>query len=173
MNFLAPEIAHMDFTNFMRQAMREADASGREYDLPIGAVVVINGQIIARGRSARKHHQNQLRHAELNALLEGGLPLWENYERAVLITTVEPCPLCLGAAVMADVPHIIYALSDKNVHSKLSVDTNPYIREHIRSYYGGVLAEEVKALVSRYDPAFLEVLAGKSPNRDKGARLDQ
>ena len=149
----------MDFTEFMREAMREAEISGQADDLPIGAVVVIDGKIIARGHSARKGYANQLRHAELNAMLEGGQPLWEHYERAILVTTVEPCPLCLGAAVMADIPHIVFAHRDHIVYSGLSVETNPYIRKHIRTYQSGVLAEEVTALISRYNPAFLKAIS--------------
>ena len=77
MDFISPDIAHMDFTEFMREAMREAEVFGQKDDVPIGAVVVIDGKIVSRGRSARKKYANQLRHAELNALLEGGQPLWE------------------------------------------------------------------------------------------------
>ena len=162
MDFISPEIAHIDFAEFMREAMREAEVSGQADDLPIGAVIVIDGKIVSRGRSARKDYKSQVRHAELNAILEGGQPLWENYARAVLVTTVEPCPLCLGAAVMADIPHIVYALRDNNVYSTLSVETNPYIRKHIRTYQSGILAEEAAILVSKYDPAFLSVLRGSS-----------
>lgn len=162
MNFISPDIAHLDFTEFMREAMLEAELSGQAGDLPIGAVVVIDGKIITRGRSERKRYANQLRHAELNAMLDGGQPLWEHYERAILVTTVEPCPLCLGAAVMADIPHIVFALHDSIVHSGMSVETNPYIKRHIRTYQGGILAAEVADLVSRYDPAFLKAIGDRS-----------
>lgn len=158
MDLISPDIEHLDLTPFMREAIKEAERSGQAGDLPIGAVLVIDGQIIARGRSARKAYQNQLRHAELNAMLEGGPPLWEHHDRAILVTTVEPCPLCLGAAVMADVPHVAFGLPDVLVHSGLSVETNPYIRRHIRTYKGGILAGEIAAMVARYHPAFLRAI---------------
>lgn len=96
-----------------------------------------------------------MRHAELNAILEGGESLWTDYAHAVLVTTVEPCPMCLGAAVMADIPHIVFALQDKVVHSPDTLAANPYVRRHIRTYYGGVLAAEAVALFARYNPRVL------------------
>jgi tRNA(adenine34) deaminase len=102
--------------------------------------------------------KSQLRHAELNALLTGGEKLWTGYKRAALFTTVEPCPMCLGAVVMADVPHIIYALNDTIVHSKHSVETNPYIRRHIKSYFGGLLEEESARIIGKYNPRILKYM---------------
>ena len=57
---------------------------------------------------------------------------------------------------MADVPHIIYALNDKVVHSKLSVETNPFIRRHIKSYYGGILEDESAEILGKCNPRMLK-----------------
>ncbi|HSQ40613.1 MAG TPA: nucleoside deaminase, partial [Anaerolineales bacterium] len=137
-NYLAPEIEHLDLEKFMREALVEADAAGQAGELPIGAVLVLDGEIIARGRARHNESRSQLRHAELNALLAGGEKLWTDYRRAVLFTSVEPCPMCWGAVVMADVPHVIYALPDSVVKSKMTIEANPYVRRHIKSYFGGV-----------------------------------
>ena len=134
------------------------EKAGQAGEVPIGAIVVIDGEIIARGRARHRSLKGQLRHAELNAMLEGGERLWNDYRQAILFTTVEPCPLCLGAAVMADIPHIIFALRDKVMHSSYTVETNPYVRRHIKSYYGGVLAEESAAIVAKYDPETLKYI---------------
>jgi tRNA(adenine34) deaminase len=91
---LAPLIATLDLAAFMREALSEAEHAGRAGELPIGAVIVIDGQIVSRGHTQQQAQQSQLRHAELNALLAGGHTLWEHYERAVLFPTVEPCPMC-------------------------------------------------------------------------------
>jgi len=106
-----------------------------------------------RGRAAHRTRRSQLAHAELNALLAGGDAVWERHDEAILFTTVEPCPMCLGAAVMADVPHIVFASHDGLVHSAKTIETNPYVGRHIRSYVGGVLEEESRALIERLDPA--------------------
>jgi len=158
MDFIAPEISHFNLAEFMREALREAEQAGQAGELPIGAVVVIDGEIIARGRARHKSLKSQIRHAELNAILDGGERLWSEYKRAILFTTAEPCPLCLGAAVMADIPHIIFALHDKVVYSAQTVETNPYVHRHIKSYQGGVLAEESAAIFARYDPNALEYM---------------
>lgn len=158
MGFISPELSKLDLEFFMRAALLEAEEAGGAGELPIGSVVVIDGEIISRGRARHRGARSQLHHAELNAMLCGGERLWTDYEHAVLFTTVEPCPLCLGAAVMADIPHIIFALHDQVVKSGLTLRSNPYIQRHIRSYYGGVLAEESKAIFARYDPKSLNYI---------------
>jgi len=70
--------------------------------------------------------------------------------------------MCLGAVVMADIPHIIFALHDQNVCSALTIDTNPYVRRHIQSYRGGVLEDESIALFKKYDPRALQAIATPS-----------
>ncbi len=155
MDFIAPELSQLHLDEFMREALREADLAGQEGEIPIGAVVMIDGEIIARGHARHQSLRSQIRHAELNAILEGGERLWKDYRRAILVTTVEPCPMCLGAAVMADIPHIIFGLHDKNVCSGLTVETNPYVRRHIKSYFGGILENEAMAILSRYAPKSL------------------
>lgn len=157
-DLLSPELANLDLERFMHQALAEAKAAGQAGELPIGAVLVLDGEIISRGRASHQQSKSQLSHAELNALLNGGHKLWTDYKRAILFTTVEPCPMCLGAVVMADVPHIIFAKHDLVVHSKLSVETNPYIRRHIKSYYGGVLENESTEILARYRPNDLKYI---------------
>jgi tRNA(adenine34) deaminase len=157
-NFISPDLEHLDLEKFMREALAEAESAGQAGELPIGAVLVLDGEVIARGRARHNESRSQLRHAELNTLLDGGEKLWTGFRRAVLFTTVEPCPMCLGAVVMADVPHIIYALHDENVRSKLTVEANPYVRRHIKSYFGGVLADESVRIFEKYRPKDLEYI---------------
>ena len=151
----------------MHVAVAEAEANGLAGGRPIGAVVAIDGQIIARGpglqRGPREAARSQLWHAELCALLSGGETLWEHYARAILVTTVEPCPLCLGAAVMADVPHIVFALDDHNAGSRQIVETIPYVRRHIRTYLGGVMEAEARAVFERFDPGLLAYIQAGGP----------
>jgi tRNA(adenine34) deaminase len=157
-NQLSPMLRDLDLERWMRLALAEAETAGRAGEIPIGAVIVVDGELISRGRAQQKALRNRIRHAELNALLDGGERLWTDYQRALLFSTVEPCPLCLGAAVMADVPHIIFALRDFNVHSDVTLEHNPYIRRHIQSYFGGVLEAEARAIVARYQPQVLEYI---------------
>jgi len=158
MNFHDPEISSVDLEEFMKCALVEAELAGQAGEIPIGAVVVIDNQVVSRGRARHNEFQNQLSHAELNAMLDGGERLWKDYHRAVLFTTVEPCPMCLGAAVMADIPHIIFAFHDNIGQSRLSIETNPYINRHIRSYIGGVLEDKSIELFQRYAPDDLDYI---------------
>jgi tRNA(adenine34) deaminase len=157
-DILAPDLDGMDLKAFMAEALREAEAAGQAGELPIGAVVVIDGEIVSRGGARHKALRSQVRHAELNAILDGGDRLWNDFRRAILFTTVEPCPLCLGAAVMADIPHIVFGLRDGVVQSSEIIAASSYIRRHIRTYLGGVLEEQSAALFARFDPASLEYI---------------
>jgi tRNA(adenine34) deaminase len=160
---LSPELADLDLEKFMRAALCEAEVAGQAGEIAIGAVLVIDGEVVSRGHACHQKTRSQIRHAELNALLNGGERLWIDYKRAILFTTVEPCPMCLGAAVMADIPHIIFAKHDQIVHSQLSVETNPYIRRHIKSYLGGVLERESTILLARYSPKALKYIETGNP----------
>jgi tRNA(adenine34) deaminase len=142
----------------MREALVEARAAGEAGEYPIGAIVAIDGETVSRGRSRHRERRSQLAHAELEALQTGGDALFEHHDRAVLFTTVEPCPLCLGAAVMADVPHIVFAHPDPAVQSAQIVERVPYVRAHIETYLGGVLRDESRALFERYEPRLLDWL---------------
>ncbi|MBI3173698.1 MAG: nucleoside deaminase [Chloroflexi bacterium] len=143
---------------FMREALIEAEAAGQAGELPIGAVVVLDGRVIGRGRARHQEFQNQIRHAELNAILDAETSLFTEYKRAILVTTAEPCPMCLGAVVMADIPHIIFAIHDQVVHSKTTIEVNPYVRRHIKSYHGGVLRDEAADIFARYKPEDLKYI---------------
>jgi tRNA(adenine34) deaminase len=151
-------VAALDLEAMMREALAEAEAAGEDGEYPIGAVVVIEGKVVSRGRSRQRDLRSQLAHAELEALQQGGEPLWERHDEAVLFTTVEPCPLCLGAAVMADVPHIVFAHSDPAVQSAEVIERVPYVASHIHTYLGGVLRDESRALFERYEPRMLGYL---------------
>jgi tRNA(adenine34) deaminase len=157
---LAPIVAALDLEALMREALVEAEAAGLAGEYPIGAVLVVDGAIVARGRACHEGKRSQLAHAEMQALLAGGEELWAGYERAVLITTMEPCPMCLGATVMADVPHIVFAAHDVVVDSRQIVETVPYVRRHIATYLGGVLEDEARALMARHNPAWHDYATG-------------
>jgi tRNA(adenine34) deaminase len=157
-DFISPDLAGIDLASFMQAALEQAEEAGQNGELPIGAVIVIDGAIVSRGRARHREFQSQVRHAELNAILDGGERVWKDYRRAILLTTVEPCPMCLGAVVMADIPHIVFALHDRVVHSDLTLAANPYVRRHIKTYCGGVLAVEAAAIFSRYDLSTLKYI---------------
>ena len=148
---------------FMREALVEAEVAGKGGQLPIGAVLALDGDVVSRGRNRYLERETQLAHAELEALLEGGDAVWSRPNDCTLYSTVEPCPMCLGAAVMADVPHVVFAAHDNGVGGgRRLIDAIPYVQRHIRTYEGGILERESLDLIARYDQELLAFLTGSA-----------
>jgi tRNA(adenine34) deaminase len=148
----------------MREALAEAEAAGEAGQFPIGAVLVLDDEIVSRGRNRYLERRSQLAHAELEALLDGGDAVWSRHEDCVLYSTVEPCPMCLGAAVMADVPHVVFAAHDRGARiGRAVLQSIPYVRRHIKTFEGGVLEQESLDLIARYDQELLAFLTGSEP----------
>jgi tRNA(adenine34) deaminase len=142
----------LDHAHFMREALKEAELAGQTGERPIGAVIVHEGQVIGRGRAQHEARHSQIAHAELNALLQA-----EQFINAhihggcILYTTVEPCVMCLGAIVMSDVDHVVYALPDTNIRPARMLEID-YVRRHIKNYRGNVLEAESAALYEKFRP---------------------
>ncbi|MFU0831924.1 MAG: tRNA-specific adenosine deaminase [Oscillospiraceae bacterium] len=137
---------------FMREAIllaREASAQG---EVPVGAVVVRNGEIVARGRNRRENGKNALYHAELEAIdgacrALGGWRLWQ----CELFVTLEPCPMCAGAIINARLRRVVFGARDPKAGSCGSVVNLfelPY--NHKPQLLGGVLEEECSALLKDF-----------------------
>src|SRR4051794_33684648 len=98
---------------FMRLALREAERALEHEDVPIGAVIVRSGEVVAAAHNERELRQDPSAHAEIIALREaarsGGS--WRVLD-AVLYVTLEPCAMCAGAVVLARVPRVVYGASD-------------------------------------------------------------
>ena len=107
---------------FMRLAIREAQAALDHDDVPIGAVVVRDGEVIGAGHNERELRQDPTAHAELLALREAARALgsWRISD-SVLYVTLEPCAMCAGAIVLARVPRVVYAAADPKAGAAGSV----------------------------------------------------
>ncbi|HEX8156090.1 MAG TPA: nucleoside deaminase, partial [Solirubrobacteraceae bacterium] len=107
---------------FMRLALREAEAALEHEDVPIGAVVVREGEVIGVGRNERELRQDPTAHAEILALREASRTLgsWRVLE-SVLYVTLEPCAMCAGAIVLARVPRVVYGTIDPKAGAAGSV----------------------------------------------------
>ena len=98
---------------FMLEALAEAQKSYEIGEVPVGAVVVKDGEIVGRGHNLRETDKNALRHAELIAIDEackklGGWRLWQ----CDLYVTLEPCPMCAGAIINAHIPKVYFGAYD-------------------------------------------------------------
>ena len=90
---------------FMRAAVEEAQAGLHEGGLPIGSVLVRNGQVIARGHNRRVQNGNPMAHAEIDCLTNAGRQ--DTYKDTILFSTLSPCHLCSGAAVQFGIPKVV------------------------------------------------------------------
>ena len=149
------DIEALDHHFFIRQALQEAEAALRRGDPPIGAVVVHDNRVVGRGSNTRNTSRCDITHAELNALLSCSEYLRAHHDECVVYSTVEPCPMCLGAIVMWDIHHVVFGAFDYRAGATHMVERVPYVAHHIRTYLGGVLEDEcldLLMLVEYIDP---------------------
>lgn len=100
-------------TYFMQEAIKEAQKAKEKLEVPIGAIVVLDGKIIGRGHNIREESNDATTHAEILAIKEANRHLgnWR-LEEAQLFVTLEPCPMCSGAMILSRVKELYYGASD-------------------------------------------------------------
>ncbi len=130
---------------FMRLALREADAALAHDDVPIGAVIVHDGEVLGAGHNERELRQDPTAHAEVLALREASRSVgsWRLLD-CVLYVTLEPCAMCAGAIVLARVPRVVFGTTDPKAGaagSVLDVLAEPRLN-HRPAVAGGLLAQE-------------------------------
>jgi tRNA(adenine34) deaminase len=135
---------------FMRLAIREAERALEHDDVPIGAVVVHEGEVIGAGHNERELRQDPTAHAEVIALREAARAVgsWRILD-SVLYVTLEPCAMCAGAIVLARIPRVVYAAPDPKAGaagSVLDVLGEPRLN-HRPEVDGGLLEEESAELL--------------------------
>ena len=98
---------------FMEEAIKEAEKAAQLGEVPIGAVVVCNGQIVGRGHNLREQDNDPTAHAEICALRQAGQTLgsWR-LANCTLYVTMEPCPMCCGALINSRVDTVLYGASE-------------------------------------------------------------
>jgi len=137
----------------MRLALREAELALGHDDVPIGAVIVHEGEVIASAHNERELRQDPVAHAELLAIraAAGALGSWRVLE-SVLYITLEPCPMCAGAIVLARIPRVVYGTTDPKAGaagSVLDVLGEPRLN-HRPEVAGGLLAGECADLLTSF-----------------------
>ena len=137
----------------MRLAMREAERALEHDDVPIGAVVVRDGEVIASTHNERELRQDPTAHAEVLALREVAQAQgsWRVLD-AVMYVTLEPCAMCAGALVLARLPRVVFGAYDPKAGacgSALDVAGEPRLN-HRPEVAGGLLAEDCGALLSAF-----------------------
>ena len=141
----------LDHHTFMTAALEEATQAGLAGDLPIGAVLICDGDIVGRGRNRIRSQGDKLRHAEVEALETSKKIRAGRHEDCVIYTTTEPCVMCLGTIIMADVRHIFFGLPDPARGGTDMMARVPYAANQIHTYQGGLLALESERLWKRFE----------------------
>ncbi len=137
---------------FMKAALREAARAGRRGEVPVGAVVVRHGRIIARGSNRPISAADPTAHAEVVALRRAARKV-ANYRLpdCDLYVTIEPCPMCLGAVVHSRVRRLVYGADDPQSGAVRSRMSFPLDRaNHRPEVKSGVLAEECGRIVRAF-----------------------
>lgn len=136
----------------MKRAIELAQLSALEGEVPVGAVVVKDNEIVGEGRNRRELGKNALYHAELEAIDNackrlGGWRLWQ----CDLYVTLEPCPMCAGAIINARIKTVYYGAKDLKAGSFGSiVNFNDIPYNHKPEIISGIMAEECSALLTDF-----------------------
>lgn len=130
----------------MRVALEEARAAEAHGDVPIGAVVVHDGRIVARRHNERELHGDPTAHAEILALRDAAAAVGDGWRLtdATLVVTLEPCAMCAGAVISARVARVVYGATDPKAGatgSLYNLCSDPRLN-HEAQVTHGVLAEE-------------------------------
>jgi tRNA(adenine34) deaminase len=136
---------------FMREALLEAEAAALDDEVPVGAVMVRNGEIIARARNRREKDKNPLSHAEIKIINDtcralGGWRL----VGCTLYVTLEPCPMCAGAIINSRIERVVFGAYDEKAGAfgtMINLTEYPLFKPQIT---GGVLKEECSSILTEF-----------------------
>lgn len=135
----------------MTAALKCAKKAADEGEVPIGAVVVCDGKVIARGHNRRTKRQIATAHAEIEAIEKACRKLgsWRIPE-CELYVTLEPCPMCMGAALNARIKKIYFGAPEDKGRSLTSELASANLLNHKIEVEGGVMEEECREILSRF-----------------------
>jgi tRNA(adenine34) deaminase len=137
----------------MRLALDEARAAFEEGEVPVGAVIVHEGRVIAAAHNQREALHDPTAHAEMVAITQAAETLgsWRLLDCALYVT-LEPCPMCAGAIVQARLPLVIYGTTDPKAgacHTLYQITTDPRLN-HQSTVVGGVLQPECRGILQEF-----------------------
>ena len=138
---------------FMKQALLQAQLCEKSGDVPVGAIIVKNGNIIATGRNRREETGISSLHAEIDAINNASKTLggW-NLSGCTMYVTLEPCPMCAGAILMSRLDKVVFGAYEEKfgaVGSKLNLFYD-YRFNHNVKFCGGILEEECGKILQNF-----------------------
>jgi len=140
-------INNYDDTYFMKRALQEAEAAFEKGEVPIGAVIVIKNQIIARAHNLTETLNDVTAHAEMQAITAAANYLGGKYLKdCTLYVTIEPCQMCAGALFWSQISNVVYGARDE-LRGCISLKTKLHPKTIMK---GGVLEEEASKLLKQF-----------------------
>ncbi len=136
-----------DDTYFMKKALQEAEMAFEKGEVPVGAVIVIDNRVIARGHNLTETLNDVTAHAEMQAITAAANFLGGKYlKRCTLYVTLEPCQMCAGALYWSQIANIVYGARDEE-RGCIKLDTKLHPKTVMK---GGVMADEASDLLKRF-----------------------
>lgn len=153
MDFASADNPLQPHERWMRSALQLARQAYDEGEVPIGAVIVHDGRIIGEGYNQRESLKDPTAHAEMIAITQAAQSLesWRLLDCTIYVT-LEPCPMCAGAIVLARIPTVIYGTTDPKAgacHSLFQITDDTRLN-HRAAVLGGVLQPECKSLLQEF-----------------------
>jgi tRNA(adenine34) deaminase len=142
----------MDDDELMALALIEAREAARAGDVPVGAVIAFDGEIVGRGRNRREVDDDPTAHAEIVALREAARALGSWRVEGTLVVTQEPCPMCAGAIVNARIARLVFGCLNPKagaVVSLFQIPTDARLNHRVE-VRGGVRADECAAELQQF-----------------------
>lgn len=139
-------------SEFMKEAIKLAKDAASCGEVPVGAVIVKDGKIIAKGRNMREQKQNALSHAEIEAINNAckHLNSWR-LDGCELYVTLEPCPMCTGAIINSRIKTVVFGAYDSKAGSMDSViNLCDYPYNHKPEIYGGICEDECLEILQNF-----------------------
>ena len=139
----------MDKIDYMREAIREAKKSLKSNDVPVGAVIVKDGEIIAKAYNKREKTQQTIAHAEILAIGIANKKVGNfRLDGCEIYVTKEPCLMCMGAILSSRIKKIYYGARDKRFGTESLAQDNNF--NHKCEIEGGVLSSECEGLLTNF-----------------------
>ena len=139
----------------MKEAIIEANKAFDMGEVPIGAIIVLQEEIVARGHNLKEQIKDATAHAEMVVIKQSieKLGHWRHLQKATLYVTIEPCPMCAGAIIQSRIRTVVYGAADPKAGaagSKVDLLKNPALFNHAIEIVSGVMEKECANLMQNF-----------------------
>lgn len=139
----------MKNTNYMKLAIAQAQIASSQGEIPVGAVIVCDGKVVAKAYNKKQQTHNAINHAEILAIAKASKKLNDyRLENCEMYVTFEPCLMCVGAILSARIAKVYFGAYDTRFGASQFLVDNKF--NHITQYEGGIMEEECSELLTEF-----------------------